>query len=323
MSELIEKEVTVEELKKLYNSGLYTIEIDTPDDYQKIGKWFDKGVLPIIEVSTKNYKTSCAENHLVQLKNKEWVLASELVLGDVVITQNGNEEIISIVNKEPQECFDFEILSNNHRYWGDGISSHNSGKSLVVSGNIIKDAQKQGIFIVLIDSENALDEDWLQALGVDTSEDKLLKLNMAMVGDVAKTISDFVKQYREIPKEERPKVLFVVDSLGMLLVESNVAQFDEGSLSGDFGIKPKQLKAMITNCVNMFGDLDIGMVATQHCYSSQNKYDPDGIISGGSGFIFASSIIVSMEAFKLKEDVADRPNTLDGEQVRSVCGDAQ
>jgi ABC-type sugar transport system substrate-binding protein len=33
------------------------------------------------------------------------------------------------------------------------------------SGNIVKNAQEQGIFVVLIDSENALDEDWLKALG--------------------------------------------------------------------------------------------------------------------------------------------------------------
>jgi RecA/RadA recombinase len=63
-----------------------------------------------------------------------------------------------------------------------------AGKSYICSGNIIKNAQEQGIFVVLIDSENALDEDWLKALGVDTSESKLLKLSMAMIDDVAKTI---------------------------------------------------------------------------------------------------------------------------------------
>ncbi|MCU6295154.1 DNA recombination/repair protein RecA, partial [Escherichia coli] len=50
-----------------------------------------------------------------------------------------------------------------------------SGKSFIVSGNIAREAQQQGIFVVMIDSENALDSDWLQALGVDTSEEKLLK----------------------------------------------------------------------------------------------------------------------------------------------------
>ena len=43
-----------------------------------------------------------------------------------------------------------------------------AGKSYICSGNIVKHAQDQGIFVVLIDSENALDEAWLQALNVDT-----------------------------------------------------------------------------------------------------------------------------------------------------------
>ena len=41
-----------------------------------------------------------------------------------------------------------------------------AGKSYFASGNIIRAAQEQGIFVVVIDSENALDESWLQALGV-------------------------------------------------------------------------------------------------------------------------------------------------------------
>ena len=57
-----------------------------------------------------------------------------------------------------------------------------AGKSYFASGNIVKSAQAQGIFVVLIDTENALDEAWLKALGVDTSESKLLKLSMSMIG---------------------------------------------------------------------------------------------------------------------------------------------
>jgi len=88
-----------------------------------------------------------------------------------------------------------------------------SGKSYICSGNIIREAQKKGIFVILVDSENALDENWLQALGVETSEDKLLRLGMSMIDDVAKTISNFMKEYKsdygDKDPEERPKVLFV------------------------------------------------------------------------------------------------------------------
>ena len=125
-----------------------------------------------------------------------------------------------------------------------------AGKSYICSGNIIKNAQAQGIYCILIDSENALDEKWLHALGVDTNEDKLLKLNMAMIDDVAKTINEFMKEYKEM--SDRPKVLFVIDSLGMLLTPTDVNQFEAGDLKGDMGRKPKALTALVRNCVNMF-----------------------------------------------------------------------
>ena len=56
-----------------------------------------------------------------------------------------------------------------------------AGKSYIVSGNIIKNAQEKGIFCILMDTENALDEAWLHALGVDTSEEKLLKFNVSII----------------------------------------------------------------------------------------------------------------------------------------------
>lgn len=192
-----------------------------------------------------------------------------------------------------------------------------SGKSLL-SANIIKNAQDKGIFVILIDTENAIDSQWINSFNVDTSEDKLLKLNMAMVDDVAKTISDFTKEYKELAASDRPEVLFVIDSLGMLLVPAQLEQFNRGELKGDFGHKPKALKALITNCVNMFGNLGIGLLATNHTFASQDIFNPDPVVSGGSGPVFAASILVAMRKGKLKED--DEGNkTTDVSGIRSMC----
>jgi RecA/RadA recombinase len=192
-----------------------------------------------------------------------------------------------------------------------------AGKSYIVSGNLVKNAQDQGIFVVLIDTENALDEKWLHALGVETTEDKLLRISATMIDDVAKIINDFVTEYKanymDIPKAERPKIMFVVDSIGMLLTPTEINQFQAGDMKGDMGRKAKQLKALVSNCVNMFGDLNIGMVVTNHTYASQDMFDPDDKISGGSGFIFASSIVVAMKKYKLKEDE-------EGNKVSDVTG---
>lgn len=193
-----------------------------------------------------------------------------------------------------------------------------SGKSYICSGNLVRHAQEQGIFVVLVDTENALDEDWLKALGVDTADDKLLKLNMAMIDDVAKTISEFMKSYKALPESDRPKVLFIIDSLGMLLTPTDVNQFEAGDMKGDMGRKPKALTALVRNCVNMFGNANVGLVATNHTYASQDMFDPDDKISGGQGFIYASSIVVAMKKLKLKED-EDGNKVSEVNGIRSAC----
>ena len=155
-------------------------------------------------------------------------------------------------------------------------------------------------------------------LGVDTSEDKLLKLNMAMIDDVAKTISEFMKEYKLMPEESRPKILFVIDSLGMLLTPTDVNQFEAGEMKGDMGRKPKALTSLVRNCVNMFGSWNVGMVCTNHTYASQDMFDPDDKISGGQGFIYASSIVVAMRKLKLKTDEdGNKTTTVNG--IRSAC----
>lgn len=197
-----------------------------------------------------------------------------------------------------------------------------AGKSFIASGNIIREAQKQGVYVFVIDSENALDDKWLTDIGVDTSPSKLTKFNVAMIDDVAKILSDFVKGYRDdygsLPREERPKVLWVVDSLGMLMSPTEVNQFEGGDMKGDMGRKAKMLKALVTNLVNMFGDLNIGMVATNHTYASQDMFNPDPVVSGGAGFVYASSILVAMQKLKLKEDEdGDKTATVQG--IRAKC----
>jgi len=121
-----------------------------------------------------------------------------------------------------------------------------------------------------------------------------------------------------MPEEERPKVLFVIDSLGMLLTPTDVDQFTKGDMKGDMGRKPKALTALVRNTVNMFGSHNVGLVATNHTYASQDMFDPDDKISGGQGFIYASSIVVAMRKLKLKED-EEGNKTTDVKGIRAAC----
>lgn len=197
-----------------------------------------------------------------------------------------------------------------------------SGKSFICSGNIVKNAQDAGCQVVLFDSENALDEKWLQALDVDTTPEKLLKISVSMIDDVAKAMSEFMKDYKanygDLDYEDMPKLLFVVDSLGMLLTPTDVDQFNKGDMKGDMGRKPKALTAMVRNMVNQLAPYPIGLICTNHTYASQDMFDPDDKISGGQGFIYASSIVVALRKLKLKED-ADGNKVSDVMGIRAAC----
>ena len=197
-----------------------------------------------------------------------------------------------------------------------------SGKSFIAAGSLVREAQKQGIFVVLLDSENALDEQWLHAAGVETTEDKLLKIGVSQVDEVGKILNDFVEQfandYGDLDKEDRPKVLFIVDSLGMLSDPTAEAQMAKGDMKGDFGRKAKALTALVRGTINRIAKWNIGFVATNHTYASQDMFDPDAKVSGGAGFIYASSIVIAMGKLKLKEDENyDKATKVHG--IRAAC----
>jgi recombination protein RecA len=191
-----------------------------------------------------------------------------------------------------------------------------AGKSLVAA-NIMKNAQDQGIFVVALDSENGLTQEWLTKAGVDISAEKFLRIQVAQIDAVAQTIhqfmDDYKAQYKDVDPEDRLKVLFVVDSLGMLITKTDMDQFEKGDMKGDMGRKPKALNALVRNCVVQFAEWDVGLVATNHSYASQDMFDPEDKISGGQAFIYASSIVVAMRKAKLKENEA-------GQKITDVTG---
>lgn len=191
--------------------------------------------------------------------------------------------------------------------------SSGAGKSYICSGNLVREAQKKGIFCILLDSENALDESWLRGLGVDTSPDKLMKFGVTLISDVVQIINGFVKEYKEQPVSERQQVLIVIDSLGMLSSGVQSKQWADSVLKGDMGSKPKELMALVRGSINMIGNLGIAIVASNHSYASQDPYSPDDKMSGGAGPVYAASIVVAMKQLKLKEDD-------EGNKVTEVLG---
>lgn len=197
-----------------------------------------------------------------------------------------------------------------------------AGKSFLASGNVVKNAQAQGVLCVVIDSEYALYEGWLKNMGVSLDSDKLIITQLSLVDEVGKFINTFMEGYNEdygtLPMEEQPPVLIVIDSLAALTTSASIAQFEGGDMSGDFGILPKKLKQLAIQSMRLMGNKNVGLLATNHTRESGDKYKPDEIQSGGRGFQYMSSIVLNMSKGKLKED-EDGNATKDVMGMRSIC----
>lgn len=210
-------------------------------------------------------------------------------------------------------CYALNYLISDNFYGGCPLEGKftlfagdsGSGKSYIASANIVIDAQKKGVYVVLIDTENSLDESWLKRLGVDTSDEYLQKINGATIDDIGKLISTTIDGYNEmnasLAYEKRGKLLFVIDSLGMTVTPNQIKQTEEGDQKGDMGIKAKQITHLLRVMLSKIGSQPIGLIATNHVYDSQDKYTAD-TISGGKMLEFTSSIIVQMNKFLLRED---------------------
>ena len=191
-----------------------------------------------------------------------------------------------------------------------------SGKSYMAC-SIIKNAQALGILPIVLDSESALDRPFLEAIGVDTADDKLLYYGVSTVAHCQALISKVLKGLNDIPEEDRMPILFVIDSLGMLLTEKEQKEFDTGIMKADMGAKAKQLRLFFRMITNQIAKYDAGVIATNHTYKGSDMYgNPKTSISGGDGLIYAASIVLMLGKKELKES-AMAPT--DGIYVKTKC----
>lgn len=80
-------------------------------------------------IRTSNGKElECADNHILFRENFEEVFAKDLIVGDKILTNDGVEFITEIINtNEYEQMYDLELDKNsNHRYYTNGILSHNT-----------------------------------------------------------------------------------------------------------------------------------------------------------------------------------------------------
>lgn len=145
-----------------------------------------------------------------------------------------------------------------------------AGKSFI-AGNLAFAAQNCDYGVLVVDSENALDDPFMQALGVDTENENYVYRGVSSIAHAITVISSFVQSYRK-HGEETP-FLIILDSLDALLTSSAEAAFEGGIGKGDQGQQAKQLKAMMAPLVHEIKDLNIAIVCTKQVYQTQDPIE--------------------------------------------------
>lgn len=176
-----------------------------------------------------------------------------------------------------------------------------AGKSFLAA-NAIKTAQAEGAYVVVLDSENALDDEFVAAVGADPTKDYKY-YDVDTIPQAKKVVSAFVSGYNKEygGDHEAPRILIVIDSLDMLETETEAENTAKGVTKGDQGQRNKQLKAMLRGFVQTIKRSNISIVVTSQVYENQDVMNGEGkwIVSGGVKF--ALSQIVLLNKLKLKE----------------------
>ena len=177
-----------------------------------------------------------------------------------------------------------------------------AGKSFI-AGNVAREAQKQGLGLLVLDSENALDDGFMQGLGVDTEREDYFYRGISSIPEATKMVSGFIKSYRE-HKETQP-FLIILDSIDMLRTASQEANYESGETKGDQGQHAKQVKDMLAPWVHDIKNLNISIVCTKQVFQEQDpmlQKNPQTAWKFTESAKYAFSQILLVTRFMLKDE---------------------
>jgi len=259
-----------EQIQTVYGSWNNTNKqymVDTPDGFQYVSKFIHKDTRTCYDLKTTNFSIACSGDHLVET-DKGWLKTEEVTVGTRVLTRKGFEEVIQNEKIEDSDVYDMTVEHENHRYWGgNGISSHNSGKSYLVA-KAIADAQKEGYMVAVLDSEQAVSQDYLQKVGVTLDPSMLMTVQVQTVEqaqDMLLEVLEGVKAEQDAMGNTKDlKLMLIVDSLGMLTSNKAYENAAEGHHAADMGTKAKALTNMFNQVIQKIGITETVCIMTNH-----------------------------------------------------------
>lgn len=174
-----------------------------------------------------------------------------------------------------------------------------TGKTFLIL-NSVREAQKLGYYAIYGDSEAAVDEDIMIKFGIDPARVRYQPLKTVL--QTRHFISNLCQTLKEKKKAgfEIPKICMIIDSIGNLATEKELSDALSGSDKRDM-TKQQNLKSIFRVITTDLAELKIPLWVSNHVYDVIGGYFPSTVQSGGSGPLYAASIILEFTKAGLKD----------------------
>ena len=166
--------------------------------------------------------------------------------------------------------------------------------------NVVREAQKIGYHVIYCDTEGAIDKSSAIKFGIDSTNIRYQPIQtVSQFQTFVSNVLDLVKKAKA--KGDNPKILIVLDSLGMLSTDKELADAMKGHNASDMGAKAKELRKLFRVITLDLTAAKIPLICTNHVYAGGGAYIPTKESSGGDGPIFAMSVVSFLSKAQLKD----------------------
>ena len=152
--------------------------------------------------------------------------------------------------------------------------------------------------VIYFESESAITRDMIEDRGIDSN--RIVIVPVVTVQQFRTQSINILDKYLESDESERPPMMFVLDSLGMLSTTKEIEDTADGKETRDM-TRAQIVKGAFRVLTLKLGRAKVPMIVTNHTYDVIGSMFPQKEMGGGSGLKYAASSIIYLSKRKEKE----------------------
>ena len=152
--------------------------------------------------------------------------------------------------------------------------------------------------VIYFESESAITKEMIEERGIDSN--RIVIVPVVTVQEFRTQSINMLDNYLETPEDDRPKMMFVLDSLGMLSTTKEIEDTADGKETRDM-TRAQIVKGAFRVLTLKLGRAKVPMIVTNHTYDVIGSMFPQKEMGGGSGLKYAASSIIYLSKKKEKE----------------------